>query len=83
MKPYDKRDDRNFPIVKFPFSNIPAPSYGVYMSLSISQMIRSSNACGFYREFVEVTRRRASSGIFEVIISKCSGRHHDLVNRHK
>ena len=37
-KPYDKRDDFNFPIVNFPFicSNIPAaPAYGVY----ISQMI--------------------------------------------
>ena len=28
-------------------------------------------------------RIRASSVIFEVIISKCSGRHHDLVNRHR
>ena len=35
-KPYDKRDDFNFPIVNFPFicSNIPAaPAYGVYISL--------------------------------------------------
>ena len=37
-KPYDKRDDFNFPIVNFPFicSNIPAaPAYGVYISLMI------------------------------------------------
>ena len=42
-KPYDKRDDFNFPIVNFPFicSNIPAvPAYGVY----ISQLIRYSRA---------------------------------------
>jgi hypothetical protein len=34
-KPYDKRDDFNFPIVNFPFicSNIPAAlAYGVYIS---------------------------------------------------
>ena len=44
-KPYNKRDDLNFPIVNFPFmcSNIPAaPAYGVY----ISQMIRYARACG-------------------------------------
>jgi hypothetical protein len=45
-KLYDKRDDFNFPIVKFPFicTNIPAaPAYGVY----ISQLIRYSRTCGF------------------------------------
>jgi hypothetical protein len=48
-KPYDKRDDFDFPIVKFPFicSNIPAaPAYGVYMS----QLIRYSRACGSYQD---------------------------------
>jgi hypothetical protein len=40
-KLYDKRDDFNFPIVKFPFTsicrNIPAaPAFGIY----ISQLIR-------------------------------------------
>jgi hypothetical protein len=48
-KPYDKRDDFNFPIVKFPFicSNIPAaPAYGVYMS----QLIRYFRACGSYQD---------------------------------
>jgi hypothetical protein len=42
-KPYDKRDDFNFPIVHFPFicSNIPeAHVYDVY----ISQLIRYSSA---------------------------------------
>ena len=44
-KPYDKRNDFNFPIVNFPFvcSNIPAaPAYGVYISL----LIQYSRACG-------------------------------------
>ena len=46
MKLYDKRNDFNFPIVKFPLicSNIPtAPAYGV----NISQLIRYSSACGY------------------------------------
>jgi hypothetical protein len=49
-KLYDKRDDFNFPIVKFPFicSNIPAaPAYGVYMS----QLIRYSRTSGSYQDF--------------------------------
>ena len=48
-KLYDKRDDFNIPIVKFPFicSNIPAAlAYSVY----ISQMIRYSRACGSYQD---------------------------------
>jgi hypothetical protein len=50
-KPYNKRDDFNFPIVNFLFicSNIPAaPAYGVY----ISQLIRYSRACGSYQDFL-------------------------------
>ena len=46
-----KRDDSNFAILNFPFicSNIPAaPEYGVY----ISQLMRSSKACGSYHEFL-------------------------------
>jgi hypothetical protein len=49
-KHYDKRDDFNFPIVKFPFicSNIPtAPAYGVY----ISQMILYSGSLWFLSGF--------------------------------
>ena len=51
-KIYDKRDDFNFPIVKFPFlsSNITAaPAYGVY----VSQFIRYSRASSKYVDFVE------------------------------
>jgi hypothetical protein len=46
MKLYDKRDDFNFPIVKFPLicSNIPtAPAYGVH----ISQLMRYSSVSGY------------------------------------
>jgi len=52
-KPYDKREDFNFPIVNFPFicNNIPvAPAYGVY----ISHLIRYSRACGSYQEFLDI-----------------------------
>ena len=48
-KLYDKRDDFNFPIVKFPFicSSIPAiPAYEVY----ISQLIRYFRVCGSYED---------------------------------
>ena len=48
-KPYDKRDDFNFPILNFPcMCNIPeSPAYGVY----ISQLIRYSRAFGSYQDF--------------------------------
>jgi hypothetical protein len=52
-KHYDKRDDFNFPILKFPFirSNIPvAPAYGVY----ISPLIRYSRACGSCKDFIDI-----------------------------
>jgi hypothetical protein len=51
-KLYDKRDDFNSPIVKFPLirSTFPAaPAYGVY----ISQMIRYSRACGSFENFID------------------------------
>jgi hypothetical protein len=51
-KLYDKRDDLNFPIMKFPFSysSILAESAnGKY----ISQLIRYSRACGSYSNFLE------------------------------
>jgi hypothetical protein len=47
---YDKRDDLDFTIVKFPFlcSNIPlSPAYGVY----ISRLIRYARACFGYEDF--------------------------------
>ena len=53
---YDKRDtcNFNFPIVNFPYictcSNIPIePAYGI----CISQLIKYSRACGFYRNFLD------------------------------
>ena len=51
-KLYDKRDDFNFPPVKFRFicSDIPAvPAYEVY----ISPLIRYSRACGSYNDFID------------------------------
>ena len=64
-KPYDKRDDFNFPIVNFLFicSNIPAaPAYGVY----ISQMKRYYRACGSYQDFLNrgllLTRKLLKQG---------------------
>ena len=49
---YDKRDDFNFKIVKYPFmdSNIPTKSaYGVYSS----QLVRIGRICERYETFVE------------------------------
>ena len=80
-KPYDKRDDFNFPIVNFQFicSDIPAePAYGVY----ISQLIRYSRPCGSYQDFIDrgllLTRKRPNQGF---LLVKFYGRHHDLVDR--
>jgi hypothetical protein len=50
-KLYDKRDDFNFSIAKFPYlySNIPAlPAYSVY----ISQLIQYKRACSKYVKFL-------------------------------
>jgi hypothetical protein len=88
-KPYDKRDDFNFPIVNFPFicSNIPAaPAYGGY----ISQMIRYSRVCGSYQDFLDrgllLTRKLLKQGFLLVKLKsslrKCYGRHNDLVDRY-
>ena len=63
---YDKRDDFNFKIVKFPFmdSNIPTkPAYGVY----VSQLVRIGRICERYETFVErhrmITSRLLESNI--------------------
>ena len=56
---YDKRDDFNFHITKFPFlsSNIPSsPAYGVF----ISQPIRYARACSSYECFILRARRLSS-----------------------
>ena len=51
-KPYDKRDDFNFPLMNFPVvcSGVPlAPTYGA----CASQLIRCSGACGSYQDFID------------------------------
>ena len=61
---YDKRDDFNFKIVKFPFmdSNIPTkPAYGVY----ISQLVRIGRICERYETFVERHRMITSRQIHQ------------------
>ena len=87
-KPYDKRDDFNFPIVNFPFicSSIPAASaYGVY----ISQLIRYFSVCGSYPFLDRVlllTRKLLNQGFLLVKLKsslrKFCGHHHDLVDRY-
>ena len=88
-KPYNKRDDFNFPIVNFPFicSNIPAAlAYGIY----ISQMIRYSRPCGSYQDFLErgllLTRKLLNQGFLLVKLKSSLrefyGRHHNLVDRY-
>jgi hypothetical protein len=87
-KPYDKRDDFNFPIVNFPFicSNIPAArASGVY----ISQMIRYSRACGSYQDFLDrglLLTSKLLNQWFLLLKLKSSrkfySRHHDLVERY-
>jgi hypothetical protein len=74
-KLYDKRDDFNFPIVKFPFicSNIPtAPAFGVY----ISQLIRYSRTYDSYHDFLDrgllLTRKLLNQGF----LYWSSGSHH-------
>ena len=89
MKIYDKRDHFNCLIVNFPFicSNIPAaPAYGVY----ISQLIRYSRDCDYYREFLDggllLTRKLLNQGFLLVkmksSLRKFYGHRHDLVNHY-
>ena len=86
-KPYDKRNELNFPIVNFPFicSKIPtAPAYGV----NSSQMIRHSRACGSYQDFLDrglmlsmkLLKQRFLLVKLKSSLRKFSGRHHDLVD---
>ena len=69
-KPYDKRDDFNFPILNLPFMcNIPeSPAYGVY----ISQLIRYSRARGSYQDFpargLLLTRKLLNQGFLLVML---------------
>ena len=84
---YDKNDDFNFPIMKFPFicSMIPAaPAYVVY----ISQLIRYSRACISYQDFLDIglllTRKLLNQGFLLVKLKsslrKFYGRHIELVD---
>ena len=86
-KLYDKRDDFNFPIVNFPFlsSNIPSsPAYGVYMS----QLIRYSRACTFYKDFISrgkiLTSKLMQQGFLKqrliTVLKKFYGRCPELIN---
>jgi hypothetical protein len=69
-KPYDKRDDFNFPILNLPFMcNIPeSPAYGVYLS----QLIRYSRARGSYQDFPDrgllLTRKLLNQGFLLVML---------------
>ena len=72
-----KRDDFNFPIVKFTLicSNIPAaPAYGVYTC----QLIRYSRACRSYQDFLDrgylITRKLLHQWFY--------GCHLDLITRY-
>ena len=89
-KPYDKRNNFNFPNVNFPFicSNISAaPTYGVY----ISQLMWYSRACGSYPDFLDrgllLTRKLLTQAFLLVKLKssfrKCYDRHHDLVGRYQ
>ena len=87
---YDKRDDFNFHIVKFPFlsSNIPSgPSYGVY----ISQLIRYARCFTYYDDFRychKLLVDRLVSQDYKVNLlrnsfQKCYGRYPDLVAKYQ
>ena len=83
---YDKRDDFNFHITKFPFlsSNIPSsPAYGVF----ISQLIRYVRACSSYECFILKVARLSSKllgqgyvmGRLKSSLRKLYGRYGDLI----
>ena len=87
---YDKRDEFDFHIVKFPFlsSNIPSgPSYGVY----ISQLIRYARCCSHYDEFIYrhkcLVDRLLSQGYIalrlEKSFKKFYGRYQDLIEKYQ
>ena len=88
VKLYDKRDDFNFNIVKFPFlsSNIPqSPAYGVYDS----QLIRYARASSAYSDFLVRSRLLTSKLLgqgynrFKLITTfkKFDCRHYDLIGK--
>ena len=85
---YDKRDNFNFYIVKYPHmdSNIPSkPAYGVY----ISQLVRISRICDSYVDFnqrhVELTSRLQKQGYkYDKLcqaFKKFTKRHNTIINK--
>jgi hypothetical protein len=84
-KLYNKRDDFNFFIVKFPFIyiNIPAaPAYGVY----ISQLIRYSRAWGSYQDFLDrgllLSKKLLNQGFALVKLKSSFRKFYDMDNRY-
>ena len=84
-KLYNKRDDFNFFIVKFPFIyiNIPAaPAYGVY----ISQLIRYSRAWGSYQDFLDrgllLSKKLLNQGFALVKLKSSFRKFCDMDNRY-
>ena len=87
---YDKRDDFNFHITKFPFlsSNIPSsPAYGVF----ISQLIRYARACSSYECFILRAARLSSKLLgqgyvmerLKSSLRKFYGRYGDLIKHYE
>ena len=87
---YDKQDDLNFHITKFPFlsSNIPSsPAYGVF----ISQLIRYAQACSSYECFILRVRRLSSNLLKQGYLMerlkssfrKFYGRYGDLIQQYE
>ena len=84
---YDKRDDFDFPIVKFPYlsSNIPeSPTYGVF----VSQLIRYARVCSKYEDFLfrgsilvsKLMKKGYSSQKLQTTFRKCYGLYTDLIH---
>ena len=79
---YDKHDNFDFPVVKFPYlsSNIPeSPAYGVF----VSQLIRYARVCLKYEDFLfrrsilvsKLLKKGYSSRKLLITIRKFYGRH--------
>ena len=85
---YDKRDDFDFDIVNFPFSDgdVPRrPSYGVY----ISQLIRFARVCNHVEDFdarnkcltAKLLKQSYRYHKLREAFSKFYRRHHELVSK--
>ena len=84
-KIYDKRDDFDFDIVKFPFldGDVPRrPSYGVY----ISQLIRFTRVCSHVVDFntrnnAKLRKQGYRYHKLRKVISKLYCRHYELISK--